>query len=163
MFLYPGCNDEIEEGNWATYKHISIMWVWQMKCGFEQDLWNTIWWWWMHSASSLKLNKDCWHRGRHLQAYLSNHDLIHACTESHCDIYNSLPLPLPPLSVSLCHAGSIACAMCYPFRWKINYNSFISKGSRSQLLTQIGRLCLYPEDMHFNREDSLMLFILRVN
>lgn len=136
------------------------MWGWQMKCVFEWDLWNTMWWWWMHSASSLQLNKDCWHRGRRLQAYLSNRDLIHACTESHCDIYNSLPL-----SLFLCHAGSIACAtMCYPFRWKIHCNSFISKGSRSPLLTQIGRLCLYPtsEDMHLNREDSLMLFILGV-
>lgn len=55
----------------------------------------------MHSASSLQLNKDCWHRGRRLQTYLSNRDLIHACTESHCDIYNSLPLSPPTLSVSL--------------------------------------------------------------
>lgn len=47
--------------------------------------------------------------------------------------------------LSICHAGSIACAtMCYPFRWKINYNSFISKGSRSLVLTLIGQLCLYP-------------------
>lgn len=53
--------------------------------------------------------------------------------------------PNPHLLLSICHAGSIACAtMCYPFRWKINYNSFISKGSRSLVLTQIGQLCLYP-------------------
>lgn len=129
-----------------------------MKCVCEEDLWNTVWVWWMHSAASLQLNRDCWHRGSRLQAYLSNCDLIHACTESHLDIYNShSPSPL-----SLCHAGSIARAtVCYLCRWKINHNSFISKESRF-LLQTIGRLRLCPasEGKHVNTEDSLMFNIL---
>lgn len=66
--------------------------------------------------------KSRWHRGRRLQTYLSNRDLIHACTESHCGIRDSRPPPipsLPPLPLLLCHADSIACAtMCYPLQMK---------------------------------------------
>lgn len=106
---------------------------------------------------------DCWHRGRRLQAYLSNRDLIHACTESHCDICKHPPPPLPLPSVFPCLAGCRACAtVCYSFRWKINYNSFTSKGSRSLQLTQIEQLRLPPPLFffwgHVNRKNSLMPF-----
>lgn len=44
------------------------------------------------------------HRGRRLQTYLSNRDLIHACTESHCGIRDFRPPPhpvSPPFSLLL--------------------------------------------------------------
>lgn len=108
----------------------------QMKRVFVEDLWNA------DDLPRLQLDKDCWHRGGCLQTYLSNRDLIHACTESHCD-------PLPP---GLCsHVLS-------PFRWKINYSSFISKPTSPPALTQTGLLCLQPTS-HLTRR----LFINGVN
>lgn len=65
--------------------------------------------------------KTRWHRGRRLQTYLSNRDLIHACTETHCGIrdYRPPPVPSSPFPLLLCHADSIACAtMCYPLQMK---------------------------------------------
>lgn len=50
----------------------------------------------------------------------------------------------PPSSQSAMLAAHAACAMCTPFRWKINKDSFISKGSRYPLQTQIGHLRLEP-------------------
>lgn len=42
---------------------------------------------------------------------LSKRDLIHAGTESHCDISNSLLLLLPPSLLSVCHVGC-TCSLC---------------------------------------------------
>lgn len=134
---------------------------WQMKCVFGQNLWNTVWWWWMHSASSLQLKKDCWNSRRRLQTYLSNRDLIHAYTESHCGINISLSLSLHSSTVlglhCLCnHALSPSDEKLITIHL---YQKEPSLHSRHRLDCCVYNLLLRT---HLKREDSLMLFILGV-